>query len=200
MSPGPWSPSVPPRQPRGPVSLSRSSAHPAPDVLTPRRPRHSPRQLHSWLAGLWDSRPANRPGKEGTEGTPQASRANSLSQSTHWAEACASRFVCVCVWGGVYLTPFLPARPQEVPHELVSAIPLPPARCPHSLTVPADSLGWTRRILPCSPENKFTHSLMFMETKRKSGPQGAKVWKFFLLSDLASTLPGSQLSMCYGSC
>lgn len=197
MSPGSRSLSVLPRQPQGPCLTASQLCIPSPRCSHAPLSQTQP-QTAAQLAGRPVGQQACQSHWEGGHRGDTSGKQSQLPEPKHTLGRGLRKQVCVCVGG--YLTPFLPARPQEVPHELISAIPLPPARCPHSLTVPADSLGWTRRILPCSPGNKFTHSLMFMETKHKSGPQGARVWKFFLLSDLASTLPGSQLSMCYGSC
>lgn len=119
---------------RAPSDL-HSSAHPAPDVLTPHCSRHSLRQLHSWPSGLWDSGPANSPGKEGKEGTPQTN--SKLPEPKHTLVRGLSRQA----GQRVGLTLSLPAQLQGVRMYSSMTFPCPLARCPCLSTIPADSPG-----------------------------------------------------------
>lgn len=153
-----------PRQAQGPSPPPRCSAPPAPAVLTPHRPRHSPESCTA--GGLWGRGPANSPGKEGKEGTPQTNRAGSLSQSIH----CSLGGLSEQAGQGLGLTLSHPAGLHGAPGTLISAVPLPPARCLRPSTIAADSSGWTKGVLPCSPWGRLTH--FYRSKTRVLSPRG----------------------------
>lgn len=172
--------------PGEPTPLPGRSAHPAPDVLTPHRPRHSPRQLHSWPNGLWDNRPANRPEKEGKQRTPQTN--SGLPEPKHAPVRGLSRQAGGGLGG--LLNPFSPSTAPRSPlcthhcHYLALQ-PDVPAPHPSQQTL---LVGQGMSFLAPQGTVSFIHSLLQRQGTRRQGLEVLSVEGPCSHSDLATAV------------